>query len=93
MIARTSTGFNVVLTPMRSRVGVSRGRESTLSTTVVAASHQSAALKAGRCPTEQIQLAEQQAQGLIIALREIIKDMQTGDPNITAFNTLITSLL
>jgi hypothetical protein len=48
-------------------------------TTVVAASHLSAALKAGRYPVEQITQAQQQAQDLIITLKEIIKDMQTGD--------------
>jgi hypothetical protein len=32
---------------------------------------------------------QQQTQDLIITLKEIIKDMQTGDANIAAFNTLI----
>jgi hypothetical protein len=52
----------------------------------------STALKAGRYPTEQIAVAQQQAQDLIITLKEIIKDMQAGDANITAFQTLITNL-
>jgi hypothetical protein len=43
-------------------------------------------------PQEQITAAQQQAQDLIITLKEIIKDMQTGDSNITAFQTLITNL-
>jgi hypothetical protein len=68
------------------------GVKSSLSTTVVAASHLSAALKNGRYPTEQIAVAQQQAQDLIITLKEIIKDMQAGDVNITAFQTLITNL-
>ena len=68
------------------------GLKATLSTTVVAASHLSAALKAGRYPVEQITQAQQQAQDLIITLKEIIKDMQAGDANISAFNTLITNL-
>ena len=33
-----------------------------------------------------------QAQDLIITLKEITKDMQAGDANITAFQTLITNL-
>ena len=64
------------------------GVKTSLATTTVAASHLSAALKAGRYPVEQIQ----QAQDLIITLKEIIKDMQTGDANIAAFQTLITNL-
>jgi len=36
--------------------------------------------------------AQQQAQDLIITLKEIIKDRQAGDSNITAFQTLITNL-
>ena len=68
------------------------GVKTSLSTTVVAASHLSAAFKSGRYPTEQIAVAQQQAQDLIITLKEIIKDMQTGDANITAFQTLITNL-
>ena len=36
--------------------------------------------------------AQQQAQNLIITSKEIIKDMQAGDANITAFQTLITNL-
>jgi hypothetical protein len=36
--------------------------------------------------------AQQQAQNLIITLKEMIKDMQAGDANITAFQTLITNL-
>jgi hypothetical protein len=68
------------------------GVKSTLSTTVVAAAHLSTALKSGRYPTEQIAVAQQQAQDLITTLKEIIKDMQAGDANISAFNTLITNL-
>lgn len=68
------------------------GVKTTLSTTVVAAAHLSAALKAGRYRVEQITQAHQQAQDLIITLKEIIKDVQVGDPNITAFQTLITNL-
>jgi hypothetical protein len=41
---------------------------------------------------EQISVAQQQAQDLIITLKEIIEDMQAGDANITAFQTLITNL-
>jgi hypothetical protein len=37
-------------------------------------------------------VAQQQAQDLIITLKEIVKDMQAVDSNITAFNTLITNL-
>jgi len=36
--------------------------------------------------------AQQQAQDLIITLKEIINDRQAGDSNITAFQTLITNL-
>jgi hypothetical protein len=68
------------------------GVKTSLSTTVVAASHPSAALKSGHYPLEQITQAQQQAQDLIITLKEIIKDMQTGDANIAAFQTLITNL-
>ena len=39
-----------------------------------------------------VAVAQQQAQDLIITLKEIIKDMQAGDANITAFKTLITNL-
>jgi len=62
------------------------GVKTSLATTVVAAAHLLTALKAGRYPTEQ------QAQDLIITLKEIIKDMQAGDANITAFQTLIANL-
>jgi hypothetical protein len=68
------------------------GVRTTLSTTVVASSHLSAALKAGRYPAEQIAQAETQAADLVNSLKEIIKDMQGGDPNIAAFNTMITNL-
>jgi hypothetical protein len=37
-------------------------------------------------------VAQRQAQDLIITLKEIVKDMQVGDSNISAFNTLITNL-
>jgi len=68
------------------------GVKTSLATTTIAASHTAAATKAGRYPVEQITAAQQQAQDLIITLKEIIKDMQTGDSNITAFQTLITDL-
>jgi hypothetical protein len=68
------------------------GVKTSLSTTVVAGTHLSAALKSGRYPLVQIQQAQQQAQDLIITLKEIIKDMQAGDANIKAFQTLITNL-
>jgi hypothetical protein len=68
------------------------GIKTSLATTTVANAHLSAALKAGPYPTEQIAVAQQQAQDLIITLKEIIKDMQAGDANITAFQTLITNL-
>ena len=68
------------------------GVKASLASTTVAASHLSAALKSGRYPLVQIQQAQQQAQDLIITLKEIIKDMQAGDANISAFNTLITNL-
>jgi hypothetical protein len=42
----------------------------------------SAALKAGRYPAEQIAQAETQAADLVNCLKEIIKDMQAGDPKI-----------
>jgi hypothetical protein len=68
------------------------GIKTSLATTTVANAHLSAALKSGRYPLVQIQQAQQQAQDLIITLKEIIKDMQTGRANITAFQTLITNL-
>ena len=78
--------FNVLV------VGEAMGVKAKLAATVVAPAHLSAALKAGRYPVERITQAQQQAQDLIITLREIINDMQTGDVNITAFQTLITNL-
>jgi hypothetical protein len=54
------------------------GVRSTLSTTVVAPSHLSTALKAGRYPAEQIAQAETQAADLMNSLKEIVKDMQAG---------------
>ena len=68
------------------------GTKTTLATTVIAASHTAAATKAGRSPTEQNATAQQQAQDLIVTLKEMLKDMQAGDSNITAFQTLITNL-
>ena len=68
------------------------GTIASLVGTTVAPAHLSAALAKGRYPVEQIQQAQQQARDLIITLKEIIKDMQTGDPNIAAFQMLITNL-
>ena len=68
------------------------GVKTSLATTTFAASHTAAATKSGRSPVEQNATAQQQAQDLIVTLREMIKDMQTGDTNITAFQTLITNL-
>jgi hypothetical protein len=68
------------------------GTKTSLSTTTFAASHTAAATKAGRSPVEQNATAQQQAQDLIVTLKEMIKDMQSGDANITAFQTLITNL-
>ena len=68
------------------------GTKTSLSTTTFAASHIAAATKSGRSPVEQNATAQQQAQDLIVTLREMIKDMQSGDANITAFQTLITNL-
>lgn len=68
------------------------GVKTTLAGTTPAAGHLSAALSKGRIPAVQIAQAQEQAAELIITLKEIVKDMQNGDGNITAFNTLITNL-
>lgn len=68
------------------------GAKTTLAATTVAGGHLTAALSKGRIPSEMIAQAQVQAQDLINTLKEIIKDMQGGDGNITAFNTLITNL-
>jgi hypothetical protein len=68
------------------------GVRTSLIATAIAASHTSAAFKSGRNAAELVTQAEQQIQDAIITLKEIVKDMQTGDANITAFQTLITNL-
>lgn len=68
------------------------GTKATLAATTPAAGHLSAALKLGRLPSVMVVQAQQQAQDLITTLKELVKDMQVGDANITAFNTLITNL-
>jgi hypothetical protein len=68
------------------------GVRSTLISTALAASHTSAAFKAGRNAPELVTQAETQILDVIKTLQEIIKDMQTGDSNIAAFNTLISNL-
>jgi len=67
------------------------GVRSTLISTALSASHTSAAFKAGRNAPELVTQAETQILD-VKTLQEIVKDMQTGDSNITAFNTLITNL-
>ena len=68
------------------------GVRSTLISTALSASHTSTAFKAGRNAPELVTQAETQILDVIKTLQEIVKDMQTGDSNITAFNTLITTL-
>jgi hypothetical protein len=68
------------------------GTKTSLATTTLAATHTAAAFKSGRNAGTLVVQAQQQAQELIVLLKEIIKDMQAGDPNIAAFQSLITAL-
>lgn len=68
------------------------GTLSSLAGTTPAAGHLTNALKVGRLPVVMVAQAQAQARDLIVTLKELIKDMPGGDPNIAAFNTLITNL-
>ena len=64
----------------------------TLVSTRLAPEHISAAGAMCRNANTMVVQAEQQIQDAIIILKEIMKDMQPGDPNIETFNKLIGNL-
>jgi hypothetical protein len=59
---------------------------------VRAAGHNSAAFAHGRSAPALVTQAEQQLLDVIVLLKEVVKDMQNGDPNIASFNSLISQL-
>jgi hypothetical protein len=68
------------------------GIRSNLIAASLAASHNSAAFAHGRSAPALVTQAEQQILDVIALLKEVVKDMQAGDPNIATFNSLISSL-
>jgi hypothetical protein len=71
------------------------GAIATIKTTVPATTHVAAAQALGRNPTQMHLQAQTQIQDCVSLLKQIVKDMTIGnpsDPNIAAFNTVITNL-
>lgn len=68
------------------------GTRTTLAAVAPAGNHISAALKSGRTPSMLIAQANEQIAELIVTLKAVVADMQTGDANIATVNTLITNL-
>jgi hypothetical protein len=68
------------------------GVRTSLIAASLAAGHNSAAFAHGRSAPALVLQAEQQLLDTIQLLREIVKDMQNGDPNIASFSSLITQL-
>lgn len=71
------------------------GAKATIAATVPAGTHVSAAQNLGRSPAMLHLQAQVQINDTINLLKQIVKDMTIGnpsDPNIAAFNTVITNL-
>lgn len=71
------------------------GAKTTIATTVPAGTHTTAAQTLGRSPVMMHAQAQAQINDCVNLLKQIVKDMTVGnpsDPNIAAFNTVITNL-
>lgn len=71
------------------------GSKTTITTTVPAGTHTTASQSVGRNPVMLHAQVGAQITDTINLLKQIVKDMTAGnpsDPNIAAFNTVITNL-
>lgn len=71
------------------------GAKTTIAATVPAGTHNTAALALGRSPVMMHTQVQAQINDCVNMLKQVVKDMTAGnpsDPNIAAFNTVITNL-